>query len=69
MPEINGPDFYQIVALKHPDLANRILFTSGDLASQSTRMFIEKSGISCLDKPFELEELLEYVHSKLEDLT
>jgi len=69
MPEISGPDLHKFISEKDPEMVKRILFTSGDIASQSTRNFLEKSGIPCLDKPFELDELLETVNTSLEGLT
>jgi DNA-binding response OmpR family regulator len=49
-------------------MTQRIIFTSGDLSTSSTRRFLEGTGIKCLEKPFKLDELLSLVKTTLEGI-
>ena len=57
MPRINGPAFYGDVAESCPDLSERFVFCSGDVASDESRRFLLDSGRAWLAKPFELDQL------------
>ena len=57
MPGLGGPEVYQCVQSIRPELASRILFTSGDLGSPEAKSFIESTGNPVLRKPFTLDEL------------
>jgi len=61
MPNMNGRDFYRHVAAVEPDLARRIIFSTGDTASPDTQAFFEEVGNPFLTKPFNLNELLRVV--------
>ena len=58
MPELDGAEFYRQVLKKDAELAQHVIFTSGDLLNPDTRRFIEETGLPLLSKPFELEELI-----------
>jgi two-component system NtrC family sensor kinase len=62
MPDLNGTELYWKVMEKDPEMAKRIIFTTGDVVSPSTRQFFEETGAAYLAKPFELKQLVEYVH-------
>ena len=57
MPVLNGQQFYQLVAAKHPELARRIVFLTGDLVNDDTRHFLESTGNPHLGKPFTLASI------------
>ncbi len=57
MPGLGGPEVYRCVQSIRPELASRILFTSGDVASPEAKSFIESTGNPILRKPFTLDEL------------
>jgi signal transduction histidine kinase/CheY-like chemotaxis protein len=63
MPEMNGPEFYRQVAAKDPELAGRILFTTGDTVNVETRQFLDETNAPYLAKPFEMDDLLARVQS------
>ncbi len=65
MPGMSGPDFYRQVAAREPQLAKRIIFTSGDTLSKTSRRFLEESNAPLLAKPFELDDLIGSVNSAL----
>lgn len=61
MPEMNGSDFYRIVKEKKPSLSNRIIFSTGDVLSDTTRVFIDSVTNPYIEKPFNLSELKEVI--------
>jgi len=61
MPEMSGQELYARVQAEHPDLAKRVLFTSGDTVSLETKAFLERVGRPFLLKPFQVADLVEEV--------
>ncbi len=61
MPKLSGIKFYRLVEQQYPQMLNKIVFTTGDSVSRSTRDFLDDVGAQCLHKPFEKEELLSLV--------
>ena len=61
MPGLSGPEFFQELQVLYPEMVSRIIFTTGDVVSPSTRRFLEESSLPCLHKPFELRKLYENV--------
>ena len=56
-PEINGKELYQWLKEKHPQLANRVIFTSGSVIDKDTTIFLGQTGRPFLSKPFTSNEL------------
>jgi len=63
MPGMDGKELYQKVREINLDLARRIIFSTGDVVSAETREFLEKSGNSYLQKPFEIDAIRRIVQS------
>jgi len=61
MPGMNGRQFFEAVQQKSPELATRIVFLTGDMVSDSTRMFLESVGNPYLAKPFHLANVRETI--------
>jgi two-component system NtrC family sensor kinase len=57
MPGLGGKGLYQKVRSAHPELASRVIFTTGDTLSPSTRAFLESTGTPTVPKPFLMEDL------------
>lgn len=57
MPGLNGFDLLGAIRAQNPDLAERLIFISGDTLSPSTRTTLEQSGNLFLAKPFSLEQV------------
>lgn len=55
MPGINGEQFHGLVAQRDPDLANKIIFLTGDLVNPETAKFLKSTGNPHLAKPFQLD--------------
>ncbi len=56
-PVMNGKQLYRSINDNHPDLADRVIFTTGDLLAGDTKSFLEQSGRLFLPKPFTPDEL------------
>jgi DNA-binding response OmpR family regulator len=51
-PVMNGKELYQWINERHPELANGVIFTTGELLGSASEKFIEQSGRPFLPKPF-----------------
>ena len=67
-PIMNGKQLYQHMNERHPELINKIIFTTGDVISNETQYFLEQTGRSLLPKPFTPAELRAIVRETLEQL-
>jgi CheY-like chemotaxis protein len=61
MPTMDGQEFYEHVCQKHPEMASRVAFLSGDVVSDETQAFLQASGRAHLAKPFRLDHVLQLV--------
>ena len=68
MPRMNGQQFWQAVRERHPRLAERIIFSSGDSSAQRLQTFLGQSGCALIQKPFRPEELLRMIRQSLPSL-
>lgn len=55
--DLDGPELYKRVLLRHAAVARNIVFATGDLLNEETRSFLNTTGNPYLIKPFEIEEL------------
>ena len=51
-PKMNGPELYQWLKEKYPQVANRVIFTTGDTMGGDTKNFLEQAARPFLPKPF-----------------
>jgi len=58
MPGMSGEEFFGLVRQDFPEMARRVVFTSGDLLRDGIQQFLATSGCPALQKPFELTELV-----------
>jgi len=56
-PVMNGKELYLWLEEKHPKLASRVIFTTGDVMSEDTQSFLEQTARPFLPKPFTPDEL------------
>jgi CheY-like chemotaxis protein len=66
MAGLDGRAFYERLAQKGSPLQYRVAFITGDTLSQSTLAFLKKTGVSCLAKPFLVEDLKEFVRRSIQ---
>jgi two-component system NtrC family sensor kinase len=58
MPDMDGSTLWREVVKQHPQLAQRMLFVTGDTLSLGARDFLKEAQCSGLDKPFSRTDLL-----------
>ncbi len=51
-PVMNGRELYQWINERHPELAKRVIFTTGELLGSASEKFVEQSNRPFLPKPF-----------------
>jgi len=59
MPEMDGAALWREVKSRHPALARRMLFVTGDTLSPEAEKFLAESGCASLDKPFARADLID----------
>jgi signal transduction histidine kinase/CheY-like chemotaxis protein len=57
MPDVGGREFYEELVRRHPALAARLVFSTGDTVRGDTLAFLESLDRPYLHKPFSLAEL------------
>ena len=67
-PSMNGKELYQWLEEKHPRLASRVIFTSGDVMAEDTQSFLEQAARPFLPKPFAPDELKAIVKETLRQM-
>ena len=65
MPVLDGPGFYRALARRHPALAARVGFITGDTLNTDRREFLEATGLPLIAKPFEPDEVRDAVQRLL----
>jgi len=65
MPDLDGPTLYREIELHHPQLLQRFIFLTGDIMSQETSHFLERTGVPYLRKPFTLDMVRDVVQQTL----
>jgi len=67
-PVMNGKELYQCIQEKHPQLAGRVIFTTGDVVAGDTQSFLEQTGRPFLPKPFVPDELKAIMRETLKEV-
>jgi CheY-like chemotaxis protein len=65
MPHLSGAELHRDLLEKRPDLVQRLIFSSGDVASTDAADFLARSGRPVIEKPFELSRLEELLNQVL----
>jgi PAS domain S-box-containing protein len=58
MPGMNGMDFFHMLKEADADVADRVIFLTGDTLSGDTRSFLASTGRPALSKPFLADDLI-----------
>ena len=67
-PIMDGKELYQWLKEKHPQLAGRVIFTTGDVIGGDTQSFLEQAARPFLPKPFTADELKTIVSETLKEI-
>jgi CheY-like chemotaxis protein len=62
IPQMGGIEFYSYLKKEYPDMAEKIIFSSGDIMSGNTAEFLKESNRPFLPKPFTPDQLRLIVH-------
>ena len=65
-PGVNGVEFYQHLKEEQPELADRVIFATGDVMGIEVKAFLAELNNTSLPKPFTPDELKEAVREVLE---
>jgi CheY-like chemotaxis protein len=57
MPGMSGFQFHEELLRVAPDLARRLVFLSGSAGTPEVEALVRRSGVRCLPKPFDPQEL------------
>ncbi len=68
-PQMNGKELYQWLQEKHPQLTNRVIFTTGDVMGRDNQSFLEQAARPFLPKPFTPDELKDIMREATEEIT
>jgi PAS domain S-box-containing protein len=66
MPDLGGVDVYDWLLARRPDLAHRIVFTTGGAFTDRAHDFIATSSLPHLEKPFDIERMRAVVDALLD---
>ena len=67
-PKMNGVELYQWLQKKYPQLARRVIFTTGSVMNGEAVTFVEQSGRLFLPKPFTPAEIKTIVQTALKQI-
>lgn len=57
MPGMSGVALHDEIARRRPELLDRLVFSTGDVASRDAAEFLQRTRCPILEKPFELSKL------------
>jgi CheY-like chemotaxis protein len=64
---MNGVEMYKTIQKTAKPLADKIVFMTGDIMGADTEKFLNKTGASHIEKPFDAEQLTRAVTGALRD--
>jgi DNA-binding NtrC family response regulator len=62
---ITGADVHDWIRRHRPELASRVVFITGDTASDETIALLARSGTPCVEKPFRVHQLMAVVEKTI----
>jgi CheY-like chemotaxis protein len=62
---VDGADVYAWILANRPALISRLVFITGDVASDETAATLFQTGIPCVEKPFRVQQFLSVVEKTL----
>lgn len=65
MPVLSGGEFYETLKRKRPDMANRIVFITGNTITEAVNSFLLSTGRPYLAKPFSPTEIIDIIEKEL----
>ena len=62
---VNGADVHAWVVRNRPELAERIVFITGDIANGDTVAVLRQTGAPCVEKPFGVQQFIAVVEKTI----
>ena len=62
MPGLGGVEFYRELSLIRPDLAEKLIYITGEIMDEESISFMKETGVRVLYKPFDIDELVDIVN-------
>lgn len=62
---VDGADVHAWVARYRPELAERLVFITGDIANEETAATLRKTGAPCVEKPFRVQQFISVVEKTI----
>ena len=57
IPDLSGPEIYQKVRKRDPELASRFIFVSGGAFTERARTMLAETEVPLVTKPFDIETI------------
>ena len=62
---VDGGQVHAWIAKHRPDLANRMVFITGDIANEQTVETLRRTGAPCVEKPFRVQQFISVVEKTM----
>jgi CheY-like chemotaxis protein len=62
---VDGADVYAWISTNRPELASRLVFITGDVASEETAATLRLTGVPCVEKPFRVQQFISVVEQTM----
>jgi CheY-like chemotaxis protein len=62
---VDGADVHAWLTQHRPDLAERIVFITGDIANEDTVATLRKTGAPCVEKPFRVQQFMSVIEKTI----
>jgi CheY-like chemotaxis protein len=62
---IDGADVYAWIAANRPELVSRLVFITGDVASEETAATLRRTGVPCVEKPFRVQQFIAVIEKTI----
>jgi len=62
---IDGADVHAWISQHRPELVSRIVFITGDIASEDTVSTLRRTGAPCVEKPFRVRQFISVVENAM----
>jgi two-component system NtrC family sensor kinase len=62
---VDGAGVHAWLSLNRPDLAERIVFITGDIANEDTVATLRKTGAPCVEKPFRVQQFIAVIEKTI----
>ncbi|MBN1574636.1 MAG: PAS domain S-box protein [Deltaproteobacteria bacterium] len=67
MPGINGKELYLHLQKSHADIADKIIFITGDVLNKETQSFLQNTNNKFIEKPFNVDVLVSMLNEVLSE--